>query len=95
MDTIEILQGQSLTEALQRIKERAIEEAVKTGAVRGSVGIVDVNVLPVQVGISRAFLSSVSSAERLCLVCHKPGDAYHRQSRWRTGTRRESGFVGW
>lgn len=49
VDTIEILQGRSLTETLERIKQRAIEEAVRTGAVRGSVGVVDVNILPVQV----------------------------------------------
>ncbi|KAF9481135.1 DUF917-domain-containing protein [Pholiota conissans] len=48
VDTIEILQGRSLPEALERIKQRAIEEAIKTGAVRGSVGVVDVNILPVQ-----------------------------------------------
>jgi hypothetical protein len=49
VDTIEILQGRSLAEAVEQIKQRAIDEAIRTGAVRGSVGVVDVNILPVQV----------------------------------------------
>ncbi|KAF8182301.1 Hydantoinase/oxoprolinase [Pholiota molesta] len=48
VDTIEILQGRSLAEAVEQIKQRAIDEAIRTGAVRGSVGVVDVNILPVQ-----------------------------------------------
>ena len=49
VDTIEILEGRSLPDVLENIKQRAVDRAVKSGAQPGSVRIVDVNVLPVQV----------------------------------------------
>ena len=94
IDTIEILQGRNISDALQQIKERAIEEAVKTGAARGTVGIVDVIVLPVQVGTPTAF-PSLSINGVIYAVCHESSDTYHCQSRWRAGTRREGDFIGW
>ena len=55
VDTIEILHGKSLQEAIERIKLQAIDDAVKTGADRNSTRIVDVDVLPIQVRHSAAF----------------------------------------
>jgi len=49
VDTIEILQGKSLPETLTRIKQQAIDNAVKSGADRATARIADVNILPVQV----------------------------------------------
>lgn len=49
VDTIEILQGKSLPETLTRIKQQAIDNAVKSGADRATTRIADVNILPVQV----------------------------------------------
>ena len=51
VDSIEILEGKNLSETLERIKQQAIENAVKSGADRATTRIADVNVLPVQVTI--------------------------------------------
>lgn len=51
VDIIEILEGKSLPETLARIKQQAIDNAVKSGADRVTTRITDVNVLPVQVSI--------------------------------------------
>ncbi|KAF8990607.1 hypothetical protein BDQ17DRAFT_1393103 [Cyathus striatus] len=48
VDTIEILQGKSLSETLERIKRQAIERAVDMGADVNTSRIAEVNVLPVQ-----------------------------------------------
>ncbi|KAF8806685.1 putative hydantoinase/oxoprolinase [Phlegmacium glaucopus] len=48
VDTIEILEGKSLPETLARIKQQAIDNAVKSGADRATTRIADVNILPVQ-----------------------------------------------
>ncbi|KAF9553636.1 Hydantoinase/oxoprolinase [Agrocybe pediades] len=48
IDTIEILHGKSLSSAIERIKQQAVDNAVQTGADRASTRIVDINVLPVQ-----------------------------------------------
>ncbi|KAF4620352.1 hypothetical protein D9613_001202 [Agrocybe pediades] len=48
IDTIEILHGKSLSGAIERIKQQAVDNAVQTGADRASTRIVDINVLPVQ-----------------------------------------------
>ncbi|PPQ89891.1 hypothetical protein CVT25_004813 [Psilocybe cyanescens] len=48
VDTIEILSGKSLSEAVDRIKQQAIDRAVDMGADSASSRIVDVNVLPIQ-----------------------------------------------
>ncbi|KDR80342.1 hypothetical protein GALMADRAFT_242719 [Galerina marginata CBS 339.88] len=48
VDTIEILHGRGLPEALERIKQQAIDSAVKTGADPNTARIVDINVLPIQ-----------------------------------------------
>uniref|UniRef100_A0A8H8CPV3 Hydantoinase n=1 Tax=Psilocybe cubensis TaxID=181762 RepID=A0A8H8CPV3_PSICU len=48
VDTIEILSGKSLSEAVDRIKRQAIGRAVDMGADSESSRIVDVNVLPIQ-----------------------------------------------
>lgn len=53
VDTIEILEGKSLPETLARIKEQAIDNAVKSGADRATTRIADVNVLPVQVTLTQ------------------------------------------
>jgi hypothetical protein len=49
VDTIEILEGRSISDVLENIKQRAVDRAVESGAQPGSVRIVDINVLPVQV----------------------------------------------
>ena len=49
VDIIEILEGKSLPETLARIKQQAIDNAVKSGADRATTRIADVNILPVQV----------------------------------------------
>lgn len=49
IDTIEILQGQSLPQVLERIKTLAIEKAVAAGAEPTTVSIAEINILPVQV----------------------------------------------
>jgi hypothetical protein len=51
VDIIEILEGKNLPETLARIKQQAIDNAVKSGADRDTTRIADVNVLPVQVSI--------------------------------------------
>ncbi|KAF8997586.1 Hydantoinase/oxoprolinase [Cyathus striatus] len=48
VDTIEILQGKSLSETLEGIKRQAIERAVGMGADVNTSRIAEVNVLPVQ-----------------------------------------------
>ncbi|KAF8815023.1 hypothetical protein BYT27DRAFT_7217543 [Phlegmacium glaucopus] len=48
VDTIEILQGKSLPETLERIKQQAIDNAVKSGADWATTRVADVNILPVQ-----------------------------------------------
>ena len=59
VDTIEILHGKSLQEAIERIKLQAIDDAVKTGADRNSTRIVDVDVLPIQVRHSTALYATL------------------------------------
>lgn len=54
VDTIEILEGRSISDVLENIKQRAVDRAVESGAQPGNVRVVDINVLPVQV---RDFLS--------------------------------------
>ena len=49
VDTIEILQGKSLPDTLERIKQQAIDAAIQTGADSGSARVVDITVLPIQV----------------------------------------------
>ena len=57
VDTIEILQGKDVSEVLERIKQQAIDNAVKSGADRATTRIADVNVLPVQVNkLTRFYL---------------------------------------
>lgn len=51
VDIIEILEGKSLPETLARMKQQAIDNAVKSGADRATTRIADVNILPVQVSI--------------------------------------------
>ncbi|KAK7058791.1 hypothetical protein VNI00_001415 [Paramarasmius palmivorus] len=48
VDTIEILQGRSLPDVLERIKEEAKKKCVEAGAKPESVKVVEVQVLPVQ-----------------------------------------------
>ncbi|KAF8957579.1 DUF917-domain-containing protein [Flammula alnicola] len=48
VDTIEILHGKSLSEALERIKRQAVEGAVQMGADPETARVVDVTVLPIQ-----------------------------------------------
>ena len=49
IDIIEILEGKNLPDTLARIKQQAIENAVKSGADRATTRIAEINVLPVQV----------------------------------------------
>lgn len=49
IDTIEILSGKDLPEVLERIKQKAIEEAVRNGAERSTTRIADINIYPIQV----------------------------------------------
>jgi hypothetical protein len=51
VDIIEILEGKIFPETLARIKQQAIDNAVKSGADRATTRIADVNILPVQVSI--------------------------------------------
>ena len=51
VDIIEILEGKSLPETLARIKQQAIDNAVKSGADLATTRIADVHILPVQVSI--------------------------------------------
>ena len=62
VDTIEILEGRSISDVLENIKQRAVERAVESGAQPGNVRVVDINVLPVQV---RDFLSVC--VKQICL----------------------------
>ncbi|ESK98388.1 hydantoinase [Moniliophthora roreri MCA 2997] len=48
VDTIEVLQGRSLPDVLERIKTEARRKCVETGAKQESVKVVEVQVLPVQ-----------------------------------------------
>ncbi|KAF8964893.1 hypothetical protein BDZ97DRAFT_1918596 [Flammula alnicola] len=48
VDTIQILHGKSLSEALERIKRQAVESAVQMGADPETARVVDVTVLPIQ-----------------------------------------------
>jgi len=70
VDTIEILEDRSLSDVLENIKQRAVDKAAESGAQSGSVRIVDINVLPVQV---RDFLSVCVKQTCLknCAVCYK------------------------
>jgi len=49
VDVIEILEGKSLSETLERLKAQAIFNAVKAGADPSTTRLVEVNVLPIQV----------------------------------------------
>ena len=49
VDTVEILEGKSLDETLERIKDMAIERAITAGADQANVRVVEVNVFPIQV----------------------------------------------
>jgi hypothetical protein len=49
VDTVEILEGKSLSETLERIKKQAVDQAINAGGDPNTSRIVDVNVLPVQV----------------------------------------------
>lgn len=51
VDTIEILQGRNQTETVERIKQQAIDNAVKSGADPATTRIAHVDILPVQVTI--------------------------------------------
>ncbi|TFK39114.1 hydantoinase/oxoprolinase [Crucibulum laeve] len=48
VDTIEILEGKSLAEAIERIKSQALANAARMGASTATIRIADVKVLPVQ-----------------------------------------------
>ncbi|KAJ7746610.1 hydantoinase/oxoprolinase [Mycena metata] len=48
VDTIQILQGQKLSEVLEDMKTLAISKAVAAGAETSSVSIAEINILPVQ-----------------------------------------------
>lgn len=48
-DTIEILQNRTLDEVIERCKNIAITRALKSGAKTGTVKVVEVENLPVQV----------------------------------------------
>ncbi|KAF5322652.1 hypothetical protein D9619_002210 [Psilocybe cf. subviscida] len=48
VDTVEILEGKSLSETLERIKKQAVDQAINAGGDPNTSRIVDVNVLPVQ-----------------------------------------------
>ncbi|KAF5322650.1 hypothetical protein D9619_002211 [Psilocybe cf. subviscida] len=48
VDTVEILEGKSLSETLERIKKQAVDQVVNAGGDPNTSRIVDVNVLPVQ-----------------------------------------------
>ena len=64
VDIIEILEGKSLPETLARIKQQAIDNAVKSGADLATTRIADVHILPVQVSI---LLVSTCIASKLSL----------------------------
>ena len=49
VDIIEISEGKSLPDTLARIKQQAIDNAVKSGADRATTRIAEVKILPVQV----------------------------------------------
>ena len=49
VDVIEILEGKSLPETIERLKAQAISNAVKAGADPNTTRLVEVNVLPIQV----------------------------------------------
>ena len=72
VDTIEILQDRSLSDALENIKQRAIDRAVESGAQPGGVRIVDINVIPVQVCDSRRVVEQTLLTN--CTVCYESGD---------------------
>ncbi len=78
IDTIEILEGKSLPDTIERLKQDAIAKAIASGADPETTRIAEVNVLPVQVGV----ISSQSSECLLTmrLVCHKPSHADHCES---------------
>ncbi|KAJ6612262.1 hydantoinase/oxoprolinase [Mycena sp. CBHHK59/15] len=48
VDTIEILEGQKLSEVLERIKALAINKAIAAGAEPDTVSVAEINILPVQ-----------------------------------------------
>lgn len=55
VDIIEILRGTTLEETLERIKKEAIMKAIANGAEKRTVRIVEVDVLPIQVGAGGGF----------------------------------------
>ena len=78
VDTIEILQGKSLSDTLTRIKQQAIDIAVNAGADRATTRIADIDVLPVQV---TSHLYSVADYFSLfCSVRDEPSYTDYRQS---------------
>ena len=65
VDVIEILEGKSLPETLERLKTQAIFNAVKAGADPSTTRLVEVNVLPIQVIHIFCFVSRLSLTQNM------------------------------
>ncbi|TFK65188.1 DUF917-domain-containing protein [Pluteus cervinus] len=76
VDTVEILQGKSLDEALERIKIIAIERAITAGADKGTVRVVEINVFPIQYVTNQATRIIVRAVGQLAsAVTHLKADS--------------------
>ncbi|KAK7437589.1 hypothetical protein VKT23_018487 [Stygiomarasmius scandens] len=85
VDTIEIMQGKTLSDVLERIKEEAKANAVKNGADPETVRVVEVSVLPVQYVTNQATRLIVRAVGEIGIP-RDPKSAYQIQDSFsRTG----------